>query len=155
MSLERSIRWETARSILDGNDYMTLATADAAGRPWASPVWYAHDSYRRYLWVSRPETRHSRNLDTRGEIGIVVFDSTVAPFEGQAVYIEATARVVTDDDLEVLLGVYARRAQSRGAGEWSLADVAGPAVLRLYEATMTGLYVLDEHDERIPVEIDS
>jgi uncharacterized protein YhbP (UPF0306 family) len=149
-----SIWWDTARSILDENDYITLATADAAGRPWVSPVWYAHDTYRRYLWVSRPETRHSRNLDVRGEIGIVVFDSTVAPFEGQAVYIEANASRVKDDDLDRLLDVYARRADSRGAGEWSLADITAPAGLRLYEAIATQTYVLDEHDERIPVDVD-
>lgn len=150
-----SIWWDTARSILDENDYMTLATADGAGRPWASPVWYAHDSYRRYLWVSRPETRHSRNLEARGEVGIVVFNSTVAPYEGQAVYIEATARMVADDDVERSLGVYSRRAASRGAGEWALAEVVGQAALRLYEATVSAIFLLDEHDQRIPVEIDS
>jgi hypothetical protein len=155
MSSERSPSWDTARSILDANDYMTLSTADTAGRPWASPVWYAHDSYRRYLWVSRPEARHSRNLEVRGEIGIVVFDSTVAPFEGQAVYIEAAAAMVTDGDLERSIGVYTGRAETRGAGEWSLNDVVAPAGLRLYEATRTELYVLDEHDQRIPVEVDS
>ena len=154
MSLD-SIWRDTARAILDGNDYMTLATADAAGVPWASPVWYAHDSYRRYLWVSRPDARHSRNLEARGEVGIVVFDSTVAPFEGQAVYIEATAHMVADDDLEGSIDVYARRAASRGAGEWSLADVVGQAALRLYEAITSGIYVLDEHDQRVAVDIDS
>lgn len=30
-----------ARAIVDSNAYMTLATADETGRPWASPVWYA------------------------------------------------------------------------------------------------------------------
>ena len=146
---------DTARSILDANDYMTLATADTAGRPWASPVWYAHDSYRRYLWVSRPGARHSRNLAVRRQIGIVIFDSTGAPFEGQAVYIEGDARMIRDDDLDRSLAVYVRRSVSRGAGEWRLEDVMAPAGLRLYEATMTELYVLGEHDERIPVEIDS
>lgn len=150
-----SIWWDTARSILDENDYMTLATADAAGRPWAAPVWYAHDSYRRYLWVSRPDARHSRHLDARPQVGIVIFDSTVAPFEGQAVYIEATARRVADDDLDRSIGVYARRSESRGAGEWKREDVVAPADLRLYEATVSAIYVLDEHDQRVPVEIDS
>jgi hypothetical protein len=32
-----------AREIVDRNRYLTVATADAAGRPWPSPVWYAHD----------------------------------------------------------------------------------------------------------------
>jgi hypothetical protein len=28
-----------ARTIVDVNAFMTLATADADGTPWASPVW--------------------------------------------------------------------------------------------------------------------
>jgi hypothetical protein len=38
--------------------------------------------------------------------------------------------------------------------EWSLADITTPAGLRLYEAIATQTHVLDEHDERIPVEVD-
>ena len=33
----------SARRIIDANSYMTLATADADGRPWATPVWFAPD----------------------------------------------------------------------------------------------------------------
>jgi hypothetical protein len=34
-----------ARAILDANRYMTLGTADAAGHPWVSPVFFAADRY--------------------------------------------------------------------------------------------------------------
>jgi len=39
-----------ARSIVDSNRYMTLATADEHGMPWASPVWYAPEEYRELFW---------------------------------------------------------------------------------------------------------
>ena len=61
-----------ARGIVDSNLYATLATADAEGRPRASPVWFAHEGYRDFLWVSRPEARHSRNLAVRPELALVV-----------------------------------------------------------------------------------
>jgi nitroimidazol reductase NimA-like FMN-containing flavoprotein (pyridoxamine 5'-phosphate oxidase superfamily) len=64
------------RAVVDANAYMTLATADADGRPWASPVWFAHEGYGEFFWVSRPDTRHSRNLVTRPSVAIVIFDST-------------------------------------------------------------------------------
>jgi nitroimidazol reductase NimA-like FMN-containing flavoprotein (pyridoxamine 5'-phosphate oxidase superfamily) len=67
-----------ARTIIDSNDYMVLATADESGLPWASPVWYAPEEYRELFWVSSPEARHSRNLAARPELAIVIFDSTVA-----------------------------------------------------------------------------
>ena len=54
-----------AREIIDANRYMTLATADGDGRPWAAPGRYAHQGYTAFLWVSQPETRHSRNLGFR------------------------------------------------------------------------------------------
>lgn len=38
-----------ARTVIDTNSYMTLATADRAGLPWPSPVWYAHSGYRGVL----------------------------------------------------------------------------------------------------------
>ena len=43
---------------------MVLATADGTGRPWSSPVYFAHDGYAEFLWVSAPEAAHSRNIDT-------------------------------------------------------------------------------------------
>jgi hypothetical protein len=50
------------RAIIDAHQYMTLATADAHGTPWASPVWCATDDYREFFWVSSPAARHSHNL---------------------------------------------------------------------------------------------
>jgi predicted pyridoxine 5'-phosphate oxidase superfamily flavin-nucleotide-binding protein len=46
-----------AREILDSSFYMTLGTADADGRPWVSPVFYAADRYRAVVtrhWVLDP-----------------------------------------------------------------------------------------------------
>ena len=64
MNLERDFAAE-GRAIIDANLYMVLGTADRAGRPWATPVYYAHADYREFLWVSKPEARHSRNLEAR------------------------------------------------------------------------------------------
>ncbi len=80
-----------AREVLDGNLYMTLATADAAGRPWATPVFFTADGPTRFYWVSSPDARHSRNIAERPEVGIVVFDSQVAVGAAEAVYMTATA----------------------------------------------------------------
>src|ERR671910_447428 len=87
-----------AREIVDLNQYLTLATADAEGRPWASPVWFAHDGYTRFVWVSKPDARHSRSLASRPEVGIVVFDSTVPLGTGDAVYAEAAAEKLDELD---------------------------------------------------------
>ena len=49
-----------ALSIIDDNQFMTLATADTDGAPWASPVWYAHADHRDFYWVSSPGAQRSR-----------------------------------------------------------------------------------------------
>jgi predicted pyridoxine 5'-phosphate oxidase superfamily flavin-nucleotide-binding protein len=42
----------TARSIVDADLYLVLATADGTGRPWSSPVYFAHDRYAGFFWVA-------------------------------------------------------------------------------------------------------
>lgn len=81
----------TARAIIDSNRYMVLGTADGDGLPWVSPVWYATDDYRVFFWVSSPDARHSRNLATRPEVSIVIFDSHV-PGGWQSVYMSRRRR---------------------------------------------------------------
>ena len=142
-----------AREIIDANRYMTLATADGDGRPWAAPVWYAHQGYTDLFWVSRPGARHSRNLAARPEVGIVIFDSTVPIGTGQAVYVEALAAEVEEAERGQAIAVFSRRSQAQGAAGWDLANVTGPAPFRLYRARASAQFVLDDHDQRVAVRL--
>jgi pyridoxine/pyridoxamine 5'-phosphate oxidase len=140
-----------ARALIDSVQYMTVATADEAGLPWASPVWFAHEDYQRFLWVSKPDARHSRNLAARLEAGIVIFDSTVAVGTGQAVYVEATVEQLEGDAEEHGIALFSARSQDKGGPAWTPDDIRPPAPLRLYRATASAHYVLGANDERVPV----
>jgi uncharacterized protein YhbP (UPF0306 family) len=140
-----------ARRILDEIMYMTLATTNPDGRPWASPVWYARASPTEFLWASDPDARHSRNLAHRPEVAIVVFDSTVPIGGAEAVYMEAEARELTGTELERAIAIYSRRSQEVGAPAWTLADVSPSTHFRLYCATVSGAFVLGAGDRRIAV----
>jgi pyridoxine/pyridoxamine 5'-phosphate oxidase len=142
-----------AKRIVDSNVYMTLATADADGRPWASPVWFAHEDYMRFLWVSKPEARHSRNLAVRRQAAIVIFDSTVAEGAAEAVYLEVDAEQAAEEDEERYIGVVSRRSTAHGWPSWSVADVRPPERLRLYVAKPSAQFVLGPNDERIAVSL--
>ena len=72
--------------------YMTLATADADGTPWACPVWFARPDERTFLWASDPDARHSRNIAANPRIALVIFDSTVDPGDAAALYVAAHRR---------------------------------------------------------------
>ncbi|MBA3263891.1 MAG: pyridoxamine 5'-phosphate oxidase family protein [Thermoleophilaceae bacterium] len=144
-----------ARAIVDSNLYMTLGTADREGRPWASPVYYAAAAYTNYFWVSSPEATHSRNLAVRPQMSIVIFDSQAQVGQGQAVYMSALAEELAGLDLERGIEVFSRRSQAHGAREWNAAEVAEPALHRLYRATACEHSVLDPAsrgvDQRTPV----
>ena len=148
---------EIAERILVSNIYMTLATADGSGVPWASPVYYAPSADRTELyWVSRPVTRHSRNLAVRPELAIVIFDSTAPVYTGQAVYNEAVCGIVPEEELERGMSVFAERSREDGE-EWTVADVVAPAELRLYRAAVRERWILDPDpdagDHRVPVRL--
>src|SRR5262245_22860995 len=142
-----------ARAIIDANLYMVLATADGSGRPWASPVYYAPAGYRDFYWVSAPEARHSRNLEARPDLSIVIFDSSVPIGTGQAVYLSGSARELEGDECEEGIAVFSRRNLEHGADAWTLSNVEPPARLRLYRAVAAEHFVLDERDRRVPVEL--
>jgi uncharacterized protein YhbP (UPF0306 family) len=142
-----------ARSIIDASLYMVLATADRSGRPWATPVYYAPRGYREFLWVSDPAARHSLNIDERAEVGIVIFDSSVPISTGQGVYVSANAEELTGPEREDALAVFSQRTLAHGGSEFGLADIEAPVERRLYHALTVEQFVLDEHDDRIPISL--
>jgi general stress protein 26 len=142
---------DAARRVIDANSYATLATADAGGMPWATPVWFAERDLREFVWVSRTERRHSDNVKERPEIALVVFDSTTPVGSAIAVYVEAVAAVVPDRELVDALAVFNAKCVASGLPEWEESRVSGEAPHRLYRATSSQVWVLDEHEQRIPL----
>jgi nitroimidazol reductase NimA-like FMN-containing flavoprotein (pyridoxamine 5'-phosphate oxidase superfamily) len=141
-----------AAAVFAANRYMVLGTADADGRPWTTPVWYAREGYDELYWVSSPQTRHSRNIAARPQISVVVFDSQVPVGAAAAVYMDATATQLTGAALERGLEVFAREGAAQGLRPWTLDDVTAPAKHRLYRAAVTEHWVLGPGDERLPVQ---
>ncbi|MFF0015149.1 pyridoxamine 5'-phosphate oxidase family protein [Streptomyces sp. NPDC005374] len=126
---------EVARGIVDASRYLVLATADAEGRPWSTPVYFAHVGWREFFWVSSPDAVHSRNIAVRPQTGIAVFDSSVEIGTGQGVYMSAVAGEVVDGtEAERALEVFSRRSVRHGGHVWTLDDVRGDSGIRLYRA---------------------
>ncbi|MEU5724728.1 pyridoxamine 5'-phosphate oxidase family protein [Micromonospora sp. NPDC047738] len=141
-----------ARAVIDANFYLTLGTVDETGAPWVSPVYFVTADYRAFYWASKADTRHSRNLATRPELSIVIFDSRVAVYQGRAVYLTAIGEELTGPDLDAGIDVYNGPAAARGVSVLERADVVAPAAYRLYRARAVQHYTLDPdgHDLRVP-----
>ena len=133
---------DLARSVIDDNSYMVLGTADESGHPWVSPVWFATVDRRHFHWVSGHETRHSRNLEARQEIAIVIYGRTGAPGTAGVVYISGTAKELTGAELQEGIDIFGRLSRTNEGRDWKLADVQPPAQHRLYRATADEYYVL-------------
>jgi uncharacterized pyridoxamine 5'-phosphate oxidase family protein len=89
-----------ARETIARNRFMVLGTVDPSGRPRVSPTWFSMVEHRDVYWLSSPTAHHSRNIEERPEVSIVVFDPLADPHTGQAVYLEATAARVAEPELE-------------------------------------------------------
>jgi hypothetical protein len=86
---------------------------------------------------------------------MVVFDSTVAPGTGQAVYMTATAGRL-DDPAAVDRGVavFSRASVRDGERPWGRDEVGDRSRLRLYRAEVLRHWILDPqspHDVRVGV----
>ena len=142
-----------ARDVLKTNRYLVLATATPEGTPWITPVYFAHDDLASLWWVSRPTARHSRLIRANPEVAITVFDSSVAVGQAAAVYAVARASMRSDAEARREIARYSERSVSHDAGPWTVEDVTGDAVFRLYRAVVSRRWLLagDGPDARVPV----
>jgi len=121
---------QMAREVVDSNPYLVLGTADENGVPRVTPVFFGHDGYRDFYWVSRPETNHSLHVSQRPTVNAVIYDSTVHVGHGRAVYLTGRARQVTDAELAERCQVAFRPLA--GAHGFAPEQLSGDAPLRLY-----------------------
>lgn len=133
---------QLAARILADIEYLVLATADADGVPWASPVWFAHRGTGQFVWVSRPISRHSSNIAVNPAAALTVFDSRVRPGGAAAFYAQVTASPTAPADLEDDLALFNARSVEQGLEEWGPEQVTGDAELRLYRAVASEASVL-------------
>jgi hypothetical protein len=109
--------------------------------------------------MSSPDVRHSRNILTRPQISIVIFDSRVPVGKGQAVYMSAVAKELVGAELDRGLQIYNGRFRDPSAHGVSMIaqeDVRAPALYRLYRAVAHEHWVLDpagHPDHRTPVNV--
>jgi nitroimidazol reductase NimA-like FMN-containing flavoprotein (pyridoxamine 5'-phosphate oxidase superfamily) len=148
---------QTATGLVEASRYLVLATADETGRPWSSPVYFAHLGFTEFFWVSSPDVTHSRNIAVRPEVGIVVFDSQAAIGTGQGVYMSAVAELLEDDDA-VARGIeaFSRRSIAHGGHAWTSEDVRPGTGMRLYRATAGAHWLLakdGQPDHRVPAHL--
>lgn len=132
--------WPTVPRLLGDNNYCVLATANADGEPWATPVFFAARVDRELFWVSSPESRHSRNIAIRSAIAITVFDSSATIGGAEALYLQASACVLDADLHPHALAVLNDKLPPRQA--LNSGDLYPPGPLAVFRATVERFFVL-------------
>jgi hypothetical protein len=150
---------QRAKQPIDRNQNMVLATTNADGTPWVSPVFYVPDDRYDLYWTSWVKARHSAKVGERPSVAIVIYDSP--PKEVDAVYISAQAVELNDKD-EVEAGIAVMRRRDDWQPEhWRIRDISvvtsdGP--WRIYRALPQTIEVRlpgEERDERIVTREDA
>jgi nitroimidazol reductase NimA-like FMN-containing flavoprotein (pyridoxamine 5'-phosphate oxidase superfamily) len=125
---------EKAAEIIKSIQYLVLATADATGKPWNSPVRRVYDGDLNFYWFSDKESQHSRNVGENEQVFLVLFDSTLPEGKHKGVYFEATATEVEDPEIITV----ARRLKDKNDDP---TEFLGEAVRRVYKATPSRAWV--------------
>jgi hypothetical protein len=104
--------------------------------------------------------RVSLGLDSRGQalaqhpgppqLAIVIFDSH-QPGGWNALYMSAVAEQLAGAEVDEGIEIFSHRGEAQGLRRWMPEDVLPPARHRLFRATASEHFVLDPHDQRLPV----
>jgi catechol 2,3-dioxygenase-like lactoylglutathione lyase family enzyme len=140
---------EQARRLIAATPHMTLATADASGKPWSSPVFFACDDAYTLYWVSFSGAVHSANIRVRPQVGITILGQP-PDHEGDGVYFDAIATELHDaPEVERAIQVRRTRPQESRFAVTSPADVLGGAAWRMYRAVPVAVYKYSEAEDMI------
>jgi nitroimidazol reductase NimA-like FMN-containing flavoprotein (pyridoxamine 5'-phosphate oxidase superfamily) len=130
-----------AKTITRQNRFITISTCTPNGNPWITPVFYAYDDDYNLYWVSSKNARHSKNIRSNPKIAIVIFDSTKGEGEGDAIYIEATAKEMkTTKEIEEGMKYYDTRASKKELMVKDPENVTGKKEWRFYKAEPKVIY---------------
>jgi len=136
-----------ARRLIEDTLHLTLATADASGKPWSCPVYFAHDQAFTLYWVSFKQTVHSANIRVRPQVGISILGEP-PDHEGDGVYFDAVATELHDlTEVERAIEVRRTRPQDGKFAVTSPGDVLGDAAWRIYRAVPVAVYTYHDAAE--------
>jgi hypothetical protein len=148
-----------ARRLIEATPHLTLATADASGKPWSNPVYFAHDQAFTLYWVSFRQTVHSANIRVRPQVGISLLGEP-PDHEGQGVYFDAVATELHDPtEVERAIEVRRTRPQDRKFAVTAPGDVLGDAAWRIYRAVPVAVYTYHDaaeivHGQHVDVRVE-
>jgi uncharacterized protein YhbP (UPF0306 family) len=99
-----------ARQVLQRQPALTLATADARGAPWATPLFFVSDPSLSLYWLSDPLSRHSLDVARRSLAAAAVYVDAKDLGQIVGLQIEGQVRVICEPaERERVVALYLRK----------------------------------------------
>lgn len=139
---------DAAHTILDSNIYGTIATSAADGSPWAAPQFIVYDDDAKAIyWCAARTSQHAQNIQANGQAYIVIYDSSVGPGEGNGIYLQTEAAIITDtNEMEHAMTKLIERHQ--GVPYFTLEAVQRPdAITAVFKASIRQAWVNEGREE--------
>ncbi len=136
-----------AQQILRTERFLTLATVDRSGFPWASPLLYGYDAELTLYWSSAIAARHSINLDeTQGRCAVTIFDSHASPGKIAGLFLTGVAGLVSENQVAQAMEHLFDRMDQRP--NRTAADYLGDSPRRFYQFQPSEIWLTGD---RLPV----
>lgn len=148
---------EKARHVIETNNYVTVATTDNEGNPWAAPVFFAYDKDYNLYFLSAVDSRHAENLAQNPNIAAVIFDSTSPVGQSDGVQLEGKVIPVERKAVAKVINIYCKRLFPNSdvpATERYIPDeYSGASEFRFFKITIVKAYTTGE-DRRVEVDFN-
>ena len=151
-----------ARKIIEGNQYVTIATTDKGGQPWISPVAYTYDNNWNFYFLSMPASKHCTNIAANKQVAIAIFDSTQLWGEGVGLQIEAEAESLKLTGYPKAIKLYATRNYPFGgintdrAMKFAKSMISESRMYKIYKLIPRIVWMNDpnsDKDERVKIQL--
>jgi hypothetical protein len=131
--------------ILQTERFLTLATVDRSGFPWASPLLYGYDAGLTLYWSSAIASRHSVNLDqSQGRCAVTMFDSHASPGKIAGLFLTGYGELVPDDQVAQTMEHLLTRMDQRP--NRTAADYLGDSPRRFYQFQPKEIWITGDRE---------
>lgn len=139
--------------IIQGNRYLTLATANKKGEAWASPLAYAFDEVKNiFYFYSAYQSRHCQNIKHNPYASICIFNSTFSSTEAEGLQFDVIVEEVKSNLLENVLDYYFTYSfpDKIERKKWlrPIEDFTGEAPQRFYQIQPLNMFI-NAHEDGI------
>lgn len=141
-----------AREIIKINQYMTIASSDKNGSPWAAGVVYSYDKDWNLYFLSLPSSCHSQNIKNNKNVVVAIFDSHQLFGQGVGLQIEGVAAEVAAKDTSEIIKIFFARKFPYGGVTHSTDDyikqfTSKGSIYRCYKIILRKIWMNDPNNK--------